>query len=265
MKVHLFLVALLLSTTTCKQVKDKPTSFGEKLLQQGKYREAIKELKFAMLNNSVEHNLPFLLGEAYLQEENYDSALVFFQKSKELGRNDAELFYKLGVTKYELDKLDCSDFLVALSLDDQRQEIWYYSGLCLMEVANFKKAFEFFSRSISLDMAHHQSYQQRSLSSYAVSNYSLALDDINKAISLNDSLDYFYQKASILNRMEAFEEVLLACDKALEIDASNIRTLRLKAQTMINMGMRERGCALIKKIMSINPEQDLSSYSEICL
>lgn len=70
--------------------------------------------------------------------------------------------------------------------------------------------------------------------------------------------------AVILFRKDAFKEVLENCNEVLKSDSLDIKALKLKAQTLINLNRKEEGCDVIKKVLRIDSTQDISMYKKIC-
>lgn len=109
-------------------------SAGEALYNQGNYEEAAKYLKkFSSNDNVLEANALVLTGDCYVNLENYDEALNYYQKAlrkadnnpqivprvllKEANIYDAQANYGKALECYELIKNDYPNFQLGNGID----------------------------------------------------------------------------------------------------------------------------------------------------
>ncbi|WP_456457672.1 tetratricopeptide repeat protein [Reichenbachiella sp.] len=214
--------------------------------------------------DTTNYDLLFATGDAYYNLEKYDSAKKYLLLAKELHKEDKMLFFKLGKSEYWTGGTGFAWFAVALTLDNRFEDAWYYLGLSAVESGNYKNAINNFNKTLEFNPNHHNCYQQLSLCYYLLNKPLDAIQAIDQAIEINDSSYYFYQKAVITDYLGLYRESLALCDSSLVRDSLHINSIALKAQNLVNLDRFQEGCKLVKKVIRLAPEEDMSEFSKFC-
>jgi tetratricopeptide (TPR) repeat protein len=140
-------------------------------------------------------NLYYGRGYANLKNGYYRLAVNDFVKAIELVPGSSE-FYKLsGVCRIYLEDGPGaeSDLKVAMGINPDDPEIYYYMGLLANDVQEQPEmGYEYLSQAIELNPRDPLSYYERAWSSYDLLDYETALDDVEKAIELDSRNGDFY-------------------------------------------------------------------------
>lgn len=160
---------------------------GSKLLDEGKYEEAIEEFTRAISEDqsnpvfyyyrglsleksgniekaledyqkAVELKPDFLLpltrtGRIYAKKENFEKAIEFYKKAVELGDKDTTTYYNYAVCLMNIgsnkEAKDILEFL--LSLDEKYSDAYYQLGIIYIGLSDSTKAKELLQKFIELD------------------------------------------------------------------------------------------------------------------
>jgi tetratricopeptide (TPR) repeat protein len=147
-------------------------------------------------------NLYYARGYANFKAGYFRLAINDFVKALELVPGSSE-FYKLsGACKiYLKDGPGAeSDLKVAMGINPDDPEIYYYMGLLANDVQNQPEmGYEYMSQAIELNPRDPLNYYVRAWSSYGFSDYESALADIEKAIELDNRNGDFYTLRALIS------------------------------------------------------------------
>jgi tetratricopeptide (TPR) repeat protein len=141
------------------------------------------------INTSPENaNYYFARGYAYFDNQHYRAALSDFTTAVEMVSGSSEFLKYSGATKIFLEDAEGArtDLNMALSINPDDPEIYYYLGILMTDVEEQPaRALEYFSLAIELDETNPLYFFHRSKSSFELMEYQAARDDINMALYLD--------------------------------------------------------------------------------
>jgi len=212
-----------LLTATVFAAQD-PATQGKDALKRKAYDEAVGVLSTAFKANTRNSEICYLLGEAYAQKENYDSALYFLERSIDLNDEYTPAYLSLFpvlAKKGQWDKLN-KRYATATKYDKKNPLIPYAIGAMYLEIDSLDKAILNFSKSRELDEKNvdayiglAEAYARQNVGAMAIFNYQKAIE-----VAPNDpTVHYRLGKSFYKNRQYA--ESAKEFQEAINLDPKN--------------------------------------------
>lgn len=140
-------------------------------------------------------NLYYARGYANYKSGYFRLAVNDFVNAIELVPGNSEYYKMLGAGKIYLKDGPGAeaDLRVAMGIDPDDPEIYYYMGLLANDVQEQPEmGYEYLTQAIELNPRDPLNYYERAWSSYDLLDYETALDDVEKAIELDNRNGDFY-------------------------------------------------------------------------
>jgi len=140
-------------------------------------------------------NLHYARGYANFESGYFRLAVNDFVNAIELVPGNSEYYKMMGASKIYLKDSPGAeaDLKVAMGIDPDDPEIYYYMGLLANDVQEQPEmGYEYLSQAIELNPRDPVSYYERARSSYDLLDYETTLYDIEKAIELDNRNGDFY-------------------------------------------------------------------------
>ena len=140
-------------------------------------------------------NLHYARGYANFESGYFRLAVNDFVNAIELVPGNSEYYKMMGASKIYLKDSPGAeaDLKVAMGIDPDDPEIYYYMGLLANDVQEQPEmGYEYLSQAIELNPRDPVSYYERARSSYDLLDYETALNDVEKAIELDNRNGDFY-------------------------------------------------------------------------
>lgn len=105
-------------------------------------------------------------------------------------KEEAELYYKNGNTKYNLNDFKGAilDYSKAIELNPQYTIVYYNRGVAKHDLKNYIGAILDYNKAIKLNPQYAEAYFNRGNARYELKNYRGAASDFDKANKLNSDL-----------------------------------------------------------------------------
>lgn len=183
---------------------DSLVSYGNKLAQQYRFKEAIDAYRKAELIKSTDPMLYVRMGGSYLTLFLFDDAIVCYEKSLALGLNIKNVAYSIGVYHYlQRDYVKASEFFskVLPSNDEMTIAVIYWNALSCLRAGIPDSLLQTFNKDMKV--GHHKSYE----TAVKVMLSELSLDDAISIIESNSNdLDYVVSIYGIAAYCESIDE-----------------------------------------------------------
>lgn len=238
------------------QEKSKLIKEGEELFAKEDYKKALDAFnKEAKQNNSVD--VKFWIASCYFQLKKYDLAKKGFQEIVRRGINDEnqELsLLNLGSCYLNQEQNDSALYYYEQAIENfpKSSNAYYYKGLILYEQTKFKEAKENYNQAIAIDSTDWRFYIRRQDVSYALSEFADALADLLKARELNPSLNISINIAYCYSMLEKYREADLIYKQIY--DDKNYNLLNNYGLIRHKLGFSKEGEELIRKSLKLNPK-----------
>ncbi|HVU55682.1 MAG TPA: tetratricopeptide repeat protein [Puia sp.] len=181
----------------------------------GQFSMAEKDLNMSFQLDSTSYMIYRYYGKLYIEEQDYPTALRYFDKAISLDGKQAVLYDERSGVKALMNDLQGSiaDASRSILLDSTDSDPYITRGFVQYELKNYADALKDLGRSIVLEPGH-KGYADRGAVYYELKEYQRSIDDFTHALS------FFATDYEVLYR----------------------RALAYKA-----LGMQEKACADLKK------------------
>ena len=179
------------------------------LIRLGDLINAEKNVQNIYKENLDNFEITNLIGTINLIKKNFNKAIIYFEKAKNLNPNHHSIYNNLGLVYKELKnyKEAVSNFEYALKLNKKYAGAYNNLGLTFKDQFNFQKAFENFNLAISCNPKFVEAYNNLGILIMDELNFNASIDYFSKAIEINNkyvdalrnrALAYTFIKKSIL-------------------------------------------------------------------
>ena len=155
--------------------------------------------------------------------EDYGGAIEDYTKAIELNPDNAEYYYKRGMSKYFSDdkKGSIVDFNKAIELNpDNAAEYYYKRGMSKYFSDDDKVSIVDFNSAIELNPDNAEYYNIRGRAKNYLEDYGGAIEDLNKAIELNpDNAEYYDRRGRAKNFLDDYGGAIDDFNSAIAIDS----------------------------------------------
>jgi tetratricopeptide (TPR) repeat protein len=134
---------------------------GDKLYENGKIQEAIKEFKLALKLDPGNENVHNSLGVCYGLQSHYDSAIAEFKKAIAIAPGEYMALYNLGLVQLLMKQPDraLKYFLDAGKINGDNYEVAFQTGKLYLETGNLEKGRPYLERAAELEPDSGQVYR----------------------------------------------------------------------------------------------------------
>jgi len=165
----------------------KSSSQGSKLLDAGKYEEAIEKFTEAISEDQSNPTFYYYRGAAFEKNGNMDKAFEDYQKAVELKPDFILPISRTGriyAKKKDFEKA-IELYKKAVELGDQDTTTYYNYGVCLLNLGNKKEAKDIFERLLSLDENYSDAYYYLGIIYIGLSEAAKAKEFLQKFIEMD--------------------------------------------------------------------------------
>jgi tetratricopeptide (TPR) repeat protein len=251
-----------LLTATVFAAQD-PITLGKDALKRKAYDEAVNQLSVAFKASSRNAEVCYLLGEAYSQKANYDSAEFYLSRSLDI--NDDKntpayiALFPVLAKKNKWGELN-KRYLTATKYDKKNPAIPYTLGTTYLEVDSLDKAILNFSRARDLDekdvdayIGLAEAYQRQNVGAMAIANYQKALE-----VAPNDpTVHYRLGKSFYKNRQ--YTESAKEFQEAINLDPKNDVVIYELADLYWRAKQWENAGRFFEKYVALKPDYALAA------
>jgi tetratricopeptide (TPR) repeat protein len=251
---------------------------------------ADNELDFKYLINSEKMGLKHAglyinLSAFYLNEENYDEALVYLNKSIKIqNKNNNDAYSNralISIIKMDFETA-CSDLKIAatsgynekltydvLCVNSANYNRLHIAATILAQFNMYKQAITLYDKLIETEQDSSSYYVDRGYVYKKIKKYDKAVNDLKKALTLpNNNLLLNYQNLVLaLDEKGDYDEGIIFANKALLLDSTNETFYAFKGRILTKQKKYLEAESIFKKAIKINPFSHtvIASYAELNL
>lgn len=183
-------------------------------LLTNQYDSAIADSKEALRLLYKNFEACSILGIAYYEKKEYDTAFKTFQKACELNPTnpDPSIFNYMAAIKFLQ-----QDFKTALiyydtvaMMDSTFQDVFSNRGMMHHYLGNYKDAVKDYSVAIKLDSTDANAYNNRAAAEMVLKDFQMAISDLNNAVRLNPEYANAYENRGKVKKQMG--DLTGACD-----------------------------------------------------
>jgi tetratricopeptide (TPR) repeat protein len=296
----LLIFLLLTPQSSVAQTSSQSPNFSEahKLLQQGKFDDALSLLLDLQSKNPSAKNLAHELGSAYYKKADYSNAALYLKKALIEDPSDNEATQLLGLSYYLSGKpSDAVPFL-------EKVQTWYPSanvdasyilGICYIQTkdySNARKAFakmfgvapesaasylftarmllrqdfapiaeEYAQKSVALDPQLPLAHQLLGEIYLFKANIPAAIEQFQKEIEVNPgNANGYYKLADAYSRIQKFEEAEKFLQRSIWLDANSTGPYILLGKVLQKKGETQLAVRALQRALAMEPNNPMPHY-----
>lgn len=213
-----------------------------KLLNSGKYSQAIKQARMIITHNPRDAEARYLLGKAYLSDGKAELALMEFKTvdetaifSKTLPEPEFRKTIAQLYLKYNQPEEALKEFLLLIKIEPFQADNYYNAGLLFEQRDNTDQALAYYRKAVETDPKHAAAHASLGLLLFKNKQMTDAKVEINVALKLDPgNTKALYYQGRLLRESHDYANALVSFEKVL-------RDPELKQK-----GLIERGCCYLE-------------------
>jgi len=240
---------------------------GKVELLKNNREEAGKNFSKAIsINKSKDAKVYVYLADAYIKIKDYDQALTFLTKAKEIDKTIGEIYIKYA--DVFLAQVKAGDALTMLGrstdMNKNFAKGYFYTGYIYSLARSYMDAKDAFNKVIAIDSNFVPVWKELGELEFMARKYNLASANYKKYISIADyTLDDRVRYASMLFLNKEYDLSKKEIDEIFKIDSSNVNLKRLLAYSSYETGDYPKGLLFINNFLkSVDPAKILASDYE---
>ena len=240
-----FLIVVLTVSNFCQSRSADNLNAIKLLMIDGKYPEAIKNLKSIIENDSSNVEALYYLGLNYESMSRYVDASNVLQKAVKYKANDTKLLLSLGTNYFSAGLINDAETVLskAFLLDSTNSQIQIILGRVFMNGKKWDKAASLYSKLIKCDSANSYFYEQTAKCEEQLGNINEAIANYKTANSLNPrNMNTTLELSYLLYLQNQFKEATQVVDSGLNYYPNSISLWERKGD--INIKIQDYNSAL---------------------
>jgi tetratricopeptide (TPR) repeat protein len=160
------------------------------LMSKGDLKGAVAAINSGLALDPTNPKLTLLAGDIYFALAEYDSALVYYQKTIDKKAKDPNALYGAGMSAFNLRDIDRAQqfFTDGEKTGKDKARFYYGQGLAQMEKGDYQNADINFRKAIDKDKKNPAYHLALGEVNYRNKTYPIALSEFNTAIQLDSTL-----------------------------------------------------------------------------
>ena len=208
---------------------------GFSYFHKGEFEKAMNDYDMALMLSPklkiAEYNKQDLI-KILKDDEKYSDLL----KNAENSHKDYKYYFNLGIQEANVGNTNeaMAAYNKVIELKPDFAPVYMFIGIIEFQKENYKKAYEYYSKTIDIDKNMVDAYFNRAQIVFATKTedekeLKSALEDLEKAIEFDDKfIDAHYSMAVIYKNMGDYKQAIKSLDKILEIDEQSVNARALK-------------------------------------
>lgn len=204
----------------------------------------------------------FQKGKAYFELNEYSLSIFAFNETIKLDSNDAEAYFRRGLSKYELalqsslkneliDKSNPSaenyidainDFSKALEIRCCPAEAFYFRGKAKAKLNDNDGAIDDQTLAIKFDPNYAAAYFERGLLKLITKDTNGAMFDFNSSIKINPNASSYRSRGLLKFMLKDYRGAIEDCTESIKLDSSFPTAFMTRGMAKIKLNQKESGC-----------------------
>ncbi len=209
----------------------------------------------ALSKDALNPSLYILIAQTYINLNQKDKALSFFEKGQEKGIVDFEFYLAWGISLLRMNNIEEAKekLYKALNLKENNSITLYRLGCCFYKEKNLEKAEEFFQQAISSDFSNSYALADLGIIYYEKRKYNEAIQTFFKAIEISSQKAYLYfYIANCYYKLGRLKKSIEYYEKTIEYYPLHIEALINYSVCLLNMNNEKEALRKIRNAYQIN-------------
>ena len=206
-----------------------------------------KAIEVLELSVSIKDNDPetyYLLGNAYLNIDNYENATKAFRRAIEFGKNEYNTWSQLGLSYTFLEDYNSAQecFLTSVEQKPNFAQGWFGLGIVSQNLKNNKLAIHYIKKAISLNPSNERFYYELAFSYANEVMLTEAEETFKQAVELNPFfVDGWIDYSLFLYEQIKFSEAVNALQEAMTFNPDEAELYFVISGLLYDQGLGNRG------------------------
>ena len=244
-------------------IRDEPTflqpykELASLYAEIGNLQAGVRTLTKAHEQFPTSSEITFFLGTLYLQAEEYDKALTYYQKL--VGKRLPHVHFNMGITFFYKNNIQRAEeqLRLTLKLDPKFPKSNETLGELLIHRKAFAEAIQYLKRGIDTDPYSSITHHLLGAAYQALGNIKNAYNEFVLAIEMDPKESHSWQKCGeVLLEMKRYEEAEQYLRKALELDPHCADALANFGQLYLMKGDTTLSTEFFNKALSVDPHNN---------
>ncbi|MBI5159277.1 tetratricopeptide repeat protein [Candidatus Micrarchaeota archaeon] len=217
--------------------------------------EDVEELKDG--ENPVDCRTYYRRGNVFLEKNDFDKAIEYYNTALVLNPGFAEAYYNRGLCYYQMREFDVAikEFGKAIEFSPLDSKIYVNRGIAYYRKLCFVKAIADFDEAVSLNPSYSKAYYNRGLARGCLQEYKEALKDFDKTIELDSNyVEAYFMRGSVFEALGEYEKALKDFEKTLELNSSHSGAEAKRKLVKLELNKKTRGASESKNAEKLERE-----------
>ena len=226
-------------------------------------RLAEEALEPARLDELLADVLYFYKGVVLESLDDYEAALVAFDRAIELDAEFAEAYLDRGMVRTSLGEMDAAidDFTQAIALDPTIPEAFYNRGTAYGRLGRPEDAVNDLTEALRLRPDYMTALLNRGLAYVQMAEYEQGIADFDAAIALNpDDAGAYGRRGNAYFYLEDYAASEADFTRAIELDPTYVYAYASRAQVALRRQDYEAAVADYTSVIAIEPSAETYVY-----
>lgn len=177
-------------------------------VKTGEYADGIRRLKSLDQSNPNSADVHMLLGEAFADQAEYDTALEEYHKSLAIDPNQAQTHFLTGLAQLRKGSLEeaVQEFRAALKLNPARASSKYHLAFALIQLQQKEEALTLLRQVIQQDPKYADAYYELGKLQLEQGDTRAAVSSLEAGIKLSPDSDYIHYQLAMAYRRDSRNE-----------------------------------------------------------
>ncbi|MBD2483077.1 tetratricopeptide repeat protein [Planktothrix sp. FACHB-1365] len=196
-------------------------------------------------------------GYQQLERENFEDALLCFEKVIELEPDNHKAWCNRGIALADLGRLEkaINSYDKALEIEPDCHAAWYNRGITLYDLGKYEEAINSFDKALEFKPDYHEALCYRGIALGNLGRLEEAINSFDKALEFKpDYHEVWCNRGIALGNLGKYEEEINSYDKALEFKPDYHYALCNRGGALYNLGKYEEAINSYDKALEFKPD-----------
>jgi len=243
----------------CQDPNCTPSSLyylGKSFLNQLNFENAILYFQLSLQKRGDFFEALLDLGITFTKVSKFTEAISYFNRALCINNNSYILYYNIAKTFLELDNTyeALLNYDKALLINPNFPQAWYNKGILLNRLKRFPEAIDCFDNAIVNKPDYADAWLNKGIVLTSVRRFDEAINCYLNTLKINPTIIKAWSEYGVtLFELNLYDEAIFNFDKALALDENFIDALINKGNTLVELKFYNEAMLCFDKALSINP------------
>ena len=243
----------------------KKFKFCSQLFESGDLQNASIEAKKLIKEYPQNYELNKFLGLTLACLNNYDEALIFFNKCLEINNNSSDIYFNLGLIYKKKGLLDLSvkNYKEAIKFNSEFLDAYINLGVVFEQQEKYNECLNILDSLIKKDKTNYKAYFNLGNIFKKLSRFEDSINAYEKAIKINNhQAEIFFNLALVLKKIGNYDDAIVNYNKAIRLKPDYFKACNNLGVIFNDLRKFPEAFESFEKALKINPEFLEAYYNE---